>query len=121
MAFAETSDVVARIGRSLSTAEETKYAAALEDAQALLEVAIDRTETEMETASPALRGICVSVAMRIASNPHGMARHTQALGAFSETKSFQAEGAITLTEQEELLARRAVWGTNTSNGPDDAE
>ncbi len=124
MAFANVSDIAARLGRdpeAFGDLEVQKYEAAISDAQALIETAIGRAEADLDDESPAaLRGICVTVALRIAGNPEGLSRHTESIGAHSETKTYNvaAGGSVALTDIEELIARRAVYGTDSS-GPTD--
>lgn len=80
----------------------------------MIEAAVDMDEASMGTVHPMLRGLCVTVAIRIANNPEGLQRNTESLGDYSSTKSY-AEG-VALTEHDILAARRVVHGTNSSNG-----
>lgn len=117
MAFATTSDVAARLGRALTSAEEDQAEALLDAAQATIEVVIDRAEADLDTVPDVCGSVCVSMVLRGMANPHGFASDTESLGAYSKSQTYGRDSGseLTPTQAETLILRRAVYGKTTAS------
>ena len=117
MAFATESDVEARLGRSLTTAESTQVDALLDAAQATIEVVIGCAEADLDTVPASCQHVCVAMVLRGMVNPHGFASDTESLGAYSKSQTYGRDGGgdLTPTQAETMILRRAVYGTTTGS------
>jgi hypothetical protein len=113
MAFASVEDIAARLGRVLTDLEKGAATFLLEGAQAIVEIAVEKTEEQIVPLPPVLRFVTVEVVCRAMANPQGLASESETLGAYSHTERYSGEGVsdILLTKLEELMVRRAVHGT----------
>lgn len=118
MALATADDVATRLGRILTTAEEASAELVIEVVTGLLADATSKTSAQLDTlALPALRLIVIEKAVSAIVNPENVASLSEQLGAYQHSQTFPraSDVGIYLTDTEERLARRAVWGTNTGS------
>lgn len=121
MAFATGEDVATRLGRDL-TADETAQAEFLTElATGLIAGACGKNDAWAAALTPVpsiLNLYCVELAVRSMPNPTGLASQTESLGQYSHTERFRdsaAGEAMALTDLEERVIRRAVFGTNSGS------
>lgn len=117
--FATREDVQIRLGRALTDAEGDKVDLLLILATGAIAEACDKDlewATGLATVPTMLRILCIEVTFRALSNPDGLRSGSESLGAYSKSGTYaDGAGAIELTEREERLARRAVYGTNSAS------
>lgn len=121
MAFATPDDVATRLGRALTDAEEAMAAQVIEAVTAQIVDAVDQDAdwaTALDPVPGLLKTLCVEKVIVIGTNPNGLAAESHELGAASRSRTYQRsnDGGIFLTENEQRLARLAVWGTLTGSG-----
>lgn len=115
--LAEVDDLQARLGRTLSTDERVRAAAAIEDASALVREEARRTWAG-ETVPGAIRAVVLRVARREFTNPDS--RVNRQIGPFSETYSAQAGTAYLTDDERAIVARyrpagvRGLWTLSTT-------
>lgn len=115
MAFATTSDVATRLGRTLTVAEQAQVSAVLDIVDGLLRDAVSKDSAWTPSPVPAvLEELSIQKAVSVVSNPTNLASESKNLGSYSHSQTFQRsqDGGIFLTDAEARLARFAVWGTN---------
>jgi len=119
LAFATIEDIEAR--RTLSADEKVAAEALLEAAQSVVEEVIERDEAAiiaLKGAVPAvLKFMTVEKVLRALVNPSGLSSQSEALGSFSHTERFNTATVtsdLLLSELEERLVRRAVYGRSTA-------
>jgi hypothetical protein len=115
--LASVGDVQVRLGRNLSDAEEAQVNLLLTVATTNIINAVDKDEAwEIPpTVKPLLSMMCVELVTRAMANPQALGQISETIGARSYTTTFPREipgSGIMLTELEELMLRRAVWGQN---------
>lgn len=116
MAFAITEQVAARLGRSLTEAEEAMVEALIEAATALIADAAGRDDAWAEALDPVpnlIKIVCVELVNRTMANPQALSTFQESLGAYSQSQRFRdgaAGGGLELTAVERRLIRRTVWG-----------
>lgn len=121
MAFATPEDIATRFGRELSAIEAATAEWLLDGATAAIAQAADKDDAWAENLSPVpkiLRSLCVELARRAMSNPEGLRSMSEQLGAYQHSRSFRdaaAGGDITLTDIEERLVRRTVYGRTSGS------
>lgn len=118
MPFADTADVAARLGRSLSAGETTTVEFLLDGATAVVAGAVGMDDAALSPVPPVVRFVTVEVVCRALANPNGLAGLTEQLGQHSYTARFRdpdGGGALALTKREELLVRSAVYGTTSGS------
>lgn len=123
MAFAETTDIAARLGRDLTDSEETTYESLLEGATSLIAEAAGKDDAWAEDLEPVptvIKTLTVSVALRAKSNEDGAESETETLGAYSHTVRFStgdigASFGLWLTDDEVALVRR-VFKSGRASG-----
>lgn len=121
MAFATTDDIAARLGRDLTDAETTMADLLLDGATAVIAEAAGKDDDWAESLDPVpqvLRFVAVEVVHRTLCNPQSLESASEQLGAYQHSERFRAGaagGGLALTGTEELLVRRAVWGTTTGS------
>lgn len=117
MAFATTSDVSARLGRTLTSGEETSVEYLLDAAAAVIADAAGRTEAEidaLDTVPPILRFVSVEITTRALANPNSLDSLSETIGANGYSARFRDAG-LTLTATEERLVRGAVRGSSSGS------
>jgi hypothetical protein len=117
VAFAKTEDVAARLGRDLTEAEKTSYGTLLEFASAVIEEAVEKAEDAFTEVPKLLQMMAVELSLRGAANPKGIESTEKTLGQYSHAERYRAaQGAdMLLSQTEELMLRRAVWGRTTTS------
>ena len=121
MAFADVTDVATRLGRDLTADEGGQATYLLDLATSVIAAACDKTDAWAAALTPVptiLNMFCVELAVRGMANPSGLASVSEALGQYSSTQRFRdaaAGGGMALSELEERVIRRAVFGTNSAS------
>lgn len=120
MAFATTDELRKRAGRSALTATETDQATALLDAASASiceEIGFSEERVnELAPGSNLLKHVAITVALRLMANPEGLRAKSRTLGDFTSSKTFRdGSDSIELSENDKLLVRRAVFGTNSGS------
>lgn len=121
MAFADATDVATRLGRDLTADEAAQATYLAELATALIAAACDKTDAWAAALSPVptiLSLFCVELVARSMPNPAGLLSLSETLGQYSSTQRFRdaaAGGGMALSELEERVIRRAVFGTNSGS------
>lgn len=120
MAFATYSDVSTRLGRSLTSAEQSQATEVIATVTGLIVDVVDRDADWAKELSPvpeALKAICVEKAISVITNPQGVASYSEALGAhsYSQTSRRSADVGVFLTPFEERQVQRAVYGRNSGS------
>ena len=118
MAFATTSDVSARLGRTLTSGEETTVEFLLDGAAAIIADAAGQTEDyflELDPVPPILLFVSVEVACRALANPNGLDSLSETVGANSYSVRFRDAGlGLTRDERRQIRALvRSIDGTGT--------
>lgn len=119
--FAETTDVQARLGRDLTTAETALATALLEGATALVVDAVGQTSTWADALDPVptlLKIVTVEAVHRVMVNPTGATSFSQQLGTSQFGASYRGDTGglgLLLTDAEARLARSAVYGRNSGS------
>jgi len=116
-ALAEVSDVEIRLGRDLTERQTAQADALLRQATTNIYNAADKDASWQPPAEiePLLSMLAVELACRAMANPQALGQISESLGAYSSTTTYPRElpgSGIMLTEVEELMIRRAVWGQN---------
>lgn len=115
--LATVGDVENRLGRDLTERESTQFAFLLRAASSSIYTSLDQDETWTVPTNvrQLLRELCIEVAIRAQSNPAALGQESETLGAYSHTHTFAREipgSGLLLTNIEEQLIRRAVYGQN---------
>lgn len=115
--LATVTDVRNRLARPLTEPEETQVGSLITAATVNILNAVDKDAdwTIPPEIKPLLAMLCVEVVSRAMSNPQAIGQESETLGAYSHTTTYAREipgSGLLLTNVEELLIRRAVWGTN---------
>lgn len=119
MAFAYPSQLAARLGVTLTSAQEEQAEAALDAATALVAAELDATEDDIDPVPDVIKHTTITVALRIYSNPTGAANSSERLGEFQHSAGYAREGSPELTKTESLIVRRAWFGrTSGSSRPE---
>lgn len=120
MALATSQDVSARLKRELTSSEEDLAEILLESATELIADAVGggATAAMLETLdNRTLWVVCTECVVRGFDTPGGARSTQETLGQYSRSISYtdvEKGGGLYLTEREERMVRRAVFGTATS-------
>lgn len=114
--YAAISDIEARLGRDLTTAEEATYGSILDAVSAEINTLLD-LDADLATPPAAFKGVTVTAAIRLANNPEGLAARSETLGAYQHSQTFpRATDTATLLSNSEIrLLRKAVYKTNVGS------
>lgn len=121
MAFATEEDIATRLGRALTATEAGQAELLLELATALIAGACGKDDAWAAAYTPTpviVKAFCVELVARVMSNPTGLASLSETLGQYSNTQRFRdaaVGGGMFLTDLEERVIRRAVFGRNTAS------
>ena len=120
MAWPTNTDIATRLGRSLTTAEQSQADLLLAQAIAAIADACgldDDWADELDPIPAALAGLVIEVVARTIAVPIGVRSTQEQLGQYSHTESYpdQLAGGLQLTDVEERRARRIVFGSNTAS------
>lgn len=111
MAFADPTDVQARLGReSLTTVETNQAIWLLEAATGLIAEAVDKDDEWSAALDPvpfALKALTVEITIRAMANPSGLRSISETLGSYSYSQLFAGLG-IMLADEEVALVRRVI-------------
>jgi len=126
MALATSEDVETRLQRDLTDDEVSLSEQVIETVTGLIADAVDQTVAWVEArepASPVLRALCVERVITAISNPANLSSDSETLGThtYSQTHRRPSEGGgLELTDAEERMASRAVYGTTSAVGSVDS-
>lgn len=116
MSLASTTDIAARLGRTIADSETAAVDFLIEAADSVIaevgEVAVDTLDAEV---TPALRFIAVDIVCRAMANPQGIASLQEQLGQYASTVRFRdldVGGGLQLTPDERRRVRR-IFGLGT--------
>ena len=121
MPFATAEDVATRLGRSLDPTEAAKVDGMLEAATANIAAAADKNDAWAAALSPVpnvLHFLAIELVIRAMPNPGGLRSQSETLGAYQSSQAFRDDsngGGLALTQVEESLVRRTVYGTTTAS------
>lgn len=117
MAFAKPEDVAARLGRDLTGSEDKSVPVLLEFASAVIAEAVEKDEETFSEVPTLLKLMAVELVLRAQANPRGVSSTEKTLGQYSHAERYR-EGKgmdMLLSNTEELMLRRAVWGRTTTS------
>jgi hypothetical protein len=117
MAFATTDNIADRLGRDLSAGEQQSVTLLIEGAQAVIAAACDKDDAWAEALDPVpkiVRTVAIELVCRAVANPNSLQSLQEGLGQHNYSARFRDCG-ILLTPHEELLVRRAVFGTSSGS------
>lgn len=118
MAFASTSDMQNRLGKTFSPTEGSMATYLLDAATSLIAQAADKDDAWAAAydAPVAIKSLCVEVVARVMSNPNLLQSYDERLGQYELRGSFPTAGiGLLLTEHEELFVRRIVFGVASTS------
>lgn len=113
MAFATVQNVGDRLGRPLTTGEQTSVELLIELATAGIVDALDKDDAWAAALTPVpkvIEGVCIEAAARALANPNSLKSLQEQLGQHNYTATFRDDAGIYLTDFERRLVRRAVYG-----------
>jgi hypothetical protein len=117
MAFATTSDVQTRIGRTLTTAETNQASQLLTAATSIIAQAGGKDDDwvdDLETTPQILKTVCIEMVARVVDNPANLDSFRETIGSYSYSKDFRA-GYLMPTPPERDLIRQVI-GTPSTTG-----
>lgn len=117
MAFATTSDVQTRIGRTLTTAETNQASQLLVAATSIIAQAGGKDDDwvdELETTPQILKTICIEMVARVVDNPANLDSFRETIGSYSYSKDFRA-GYLMPTPPERDLIRQVIGTPSTAS------
>lgn len=119
MAFAAHSDVATRLGRDLTSKEQSQATAVIATVEGLIAEAVGRDTNWAAGLSPVpatLKTLCVEKAVLAIVNPHAVASQTESLGEYSRAEVFprSSDVGIQLSHDEGMRCRAAVYGSNVA-------
>lgn len=117
MAFATTSDVQTRIGRTLTTAETNQASQLLTAATSIIAQAGGKDDDwvdDLETIPQILKTVCIEMVARVVDNPANLDSFRETIGSYSYSKDFRA-GYLMPTPPERDLIRHVI-GTPSTTG-----
>lgn len=121
MSFVTTEDVRKRLGfASLTRQQDEQIGVLIGLVDSLIIDAVGKDAgwaAELDPVPPMLPVVAMTVVCRSLANPTGAAGLSETLGQFSHSERFNdaSEAGLSLTEREERLVRRAVFGTDADS------
>jgi hypothetical protein len=110
MAFAETTDIVTRLMRQVSSEEELAAEMLLDlVSREIVDVVGKASEDDID--ADAVKGICIEAVCRELASPVGAESTSETIGAYSYRVGYRETGGTYLTDNEKLSVRNAVYGT----------
>lgn len=122
MSLASLTEIADRKGRDLTAAETRMATLLITEADIAIAAAADVTVDDLDgTTDPVLGIVARALVIRNMGNPEGATAKREQLGDYSISQTYQSAptaggGALSLTEGEILLVRRAIHGTNSGAG-----
>lgn len=126
MAFASTDDIAARLQESsLSGTLLTSVELLLDLATAVIAEAAGKddawaTELEADGVPTILRGLTIELVCRALASPQGLKSASEQLGAYQRQEVYSGDPALTLSEVEQEIVRRAVNGSTAGSSKVDS-
>lgn len=120
MAFATTSDVSSRLGRTLTAAETDSAALTISIVQSLIAAEAGRDDAWATALSPVpayFRALCIEKAISAIANPSNIASTSETLGAFSHSETYPRaqDGGALLSDEESTQVRRVIYGSGIAS------
>lgn len=118
MIYATTAEVAARLGRALTSAEQTQVSEVLVGVGGLLHEAAGKPAAWDPVPPPPLfKTLSVEKAVGVIANPLSLASESEQLGAYQRSQTFQRgmDVGIFLTEHEEQLVADAVYAPTSGS------
>ena len=117
--FPTAEDVAAalNLGRDLTDAEMVRVGHVLDGAIGAVAAAADKDDAWADTLDPVpriLRFVVTEAACRAYGNPQGVQSEQEQIGSYSHATRF-GRAEVTLTEREEQMVRREVYGTSSGS------
>lgn len=114
MAFAIDDDIAARLGVTLTTAQQAQATAILNLIALEIEHATGKAEEDIDATLPILKVVSIQATVRAMANSTGAQSTTEALGQYSRSDVYARSGAtessVLLTNAERSKVRNAVLG-----------
>lgn len=117
MAFATTTDVGDRLGRTLTAGEETTVDLLLDLATAVIAEGAGQDDDWAAALTPVptvLKAICIELTCRALANPNGLDSLAESIGQANYSARFREYG-LWLTDYEERLVRRAAGSSQSGS------
>lgn len=120
MPFATPEDIATRYGRELTAVEAATAESLILAAMGAIAFAVDKDDDWADELTPVPRIIwmvTVEAVVRAMPNPKGLRSTSETLGAFQHAEGYQTldTGGIALTDREELMVRRAIYGRTSGS------
>lgn len=121
MAFATAEDIATRLGRDLTAAEGGQAELLIELATGLIAGACGKDDAWAAAYTPVpaiVKLFCVELVVRSMPNAAALESVSESLGQYSTTQRFRdaaAGGGMALSDLEERVIRRAVFGSNSGS------
>jgi hypothetical protein len=122
VAFATAEDVATRLARTLSGVEAAQVDLLLDAATSAIAGAADKSDQWADQLDPipnVLRFLAIELVVRTSRNPGGLRSQSETLGQYQHSETFadpdKGGALITLTQVEEALVRRTVYGRTTGS------
>lgn len=106
MAYAEPSDVAARLGRELTEAEQGQAFALLDDIEAIIRLRVTNLDERAgdDLFLPVLIAVEVKAVRRVFLNPSGIRQHSEGVDDFQQSDTFD-----TAISGSDLYVSDAEW------------
>ena len=117
MAFATTTDIADRLGRTLTSGEEQSVELLLDLATGVIAEAAGEDDAWAAALTPVptlLRAVCIELTCRALANPNSLESLAEGLGQHNYQARFREYG-LWLSEHEEALVRRAAGSTTSGS------
>lgn len=117
MAFASTDDVADRLGRTLSTGEQTSVELLLELAQGVIAAAAGEDDDWAAALTPVpsvLRALTIELTVRALANPNSLESLAESIGQANYQARFREYG-LWLSDYEERLVRQVAGSTRSGS------
>ena len=113
--FATKEAVTARLGRSLTSAEEAQVEGVLAAISGLIRAEVGKAPSWDPSPIPSvLSELAIQKAIAAVTNPTGVAQESESVGSYSHSQTFprSQDNGIFLSDAEGRAVRFAVFGTN---------
>jgi hypothetical protein len=120
--FATPDDVATRLGRDLSGAEQNMVEQVVEQVTGLIAEVVGKDlawAAALDPVPATLKVLCIQKAIQVGTNPQQLRQEGEQLGSYQHNRTWPAaqDMGLYLTEAEEQIVRRAVYGTTRATVP----
>lgn len=126
MSFATPEDVSARVGRDFTDREVAMTQILCDGITSLIAMAVYKDDawatglSDAGTIPTPLRMLCLEKCLQVMETPIGATMSSEQLGSYQYTLRYQTSrdggSPLMLTESEQSLARKAVFGAGSTSG-----